>query len=215
MSLINDALKRAGQAHANSPATIPVGSLLQPVTATRQNASGWPVITLALLLGAVLTLMVMLFWQMTQGASSPSMVVRAPGVETAEQAASVGIPVAGLATESDGATVLQPPEPVPDPQSQVRPIDRLIPGMAPLAVNARGATVDTMPAATGMEPVPVEIEPEFRLQGLVFRPGNASALVSGKTVYEGDRVLDARVTRITRDSVVLNREGKEVVLLLD
>jgi hypothetical protein len=57
--------------------------------------------------------------------------------------------------------------------------------------------------------------PEPKLQGIVYDPARPWAIVSGKTVYVGDHVLDFRVKEITRNTVTLqNADGSEKKLVM-
>jgi hypothetical protein len=61
------------------------------------------------------------------------------------------------------------------------------------------------------KPAPVT----YKLQGILFQPGQSSAVINGKSVYAGERVGDARVVSIDRDTVVLvDAEGQTNLLEL-
>jgi MSHA biogenesis protein MshK len=60
--------------------------------------------------------------------------------------------------------------------------------------------------------VPVAAPPTFRLQGITFSATAPSALVNGRTVFVGDEVDGAMVTRIDQRSVTLAVEGRTQVL---
>jgi len=64
------------------------------------------------------------------------------------------------------------------------------------------------PAATN-RPV---VFPTLRLQGLIYRQPNPSALINGRTFFMGDYVGDAKVILIDTERVVLEQEGYYKVL---
>jgi hypothetical protein len=51
-----------------------------------------------------------------------------------------------------------------------------------------------------------------RLQGVIFRPSNPSAIFDGSPVFIGDKIGQATVVAITRRTVTLNYGGSEQVL---
>ena len=62
-----------------------------------------------------------------------------------------------------------------------------------------------MPA--GGQPKPT-VQPDFRLNGIIFSDYRPSAIVNGQTVYLGDKVDGATVVGITRTSVTLHTNGQ-------
>jgi MSHA biogenesis protein MshK len=56
--------------------------------------------------------------------------------------------------------------------------------------------------------------PELRLQGIYYRLNRPSALINGETVEIGDHLGDAKVIKIERRSVTLERGGQRKVLML-
>lgn len=52
------------------------------------------------------------------------------------------------------------------------------------------------------------------LQSVLISPGRKVAVISGETVQVGDRLGDARVTKITEGEVVLVRDGQAQTLKL-
>jgi MSHA biogenesis protein MshK len=68
--------------------------------------------------------------------------------------------------------------------------------------------------AAAIAPAPQPKSPPLRLQAIVFNPKRPSALISGKTLFIGDRLGDARVVAIDRESATLVGAGKTNVLSL-
>jgi hypothetical protein len=68
-------------------------------------------------------------------------------------------------------------------------------------------------------PAPVVIQEPVekivpKLQAVVFNPKRPSAIISGKSVFAGDRVGEFRVVTITQESVTLVGGGQTNVLVL-
>jgi len=57
------------------------------------------------------------------------------------------------------------------------------------------------------EPKPVAF-PVLKLQGLVYRGEDSSALINGRTYFVGDIVADTKVISISPTNVVVEREGQ-------
>ena len=55
----------------------------------------------------------------------------------------------------------------------------------------------------------------FRLQGIFYRPGSSSAVVNSKTVFVGDKVSNAKVKAIDKQSVTIELAGETKVLTLE
>ena len=91
---------------------------------------------------------------------------------------------AGQEPSIEVAPVVQTPEPVPGEQSIPQPT------------------------------VPADEFSAIRLEGIVYRPSNPSALINGKTLFTGQAVAGARVVNIARDSVTVEIGGKQKVLRL-
>jgi hypothetical protein len=66
-----------------------------------------------------------------------------------------------------------------------------------------------------VEPAKPAAFPAVRVQGIYFRPERPSALINGKTYFIGERVQDAKVVAITRDSVLLEIDDQQRVYLLE
>jgi MSHA biogenesis protein MshK len=63
-------------------------------------------------------------------------------------------------------------------------------------------------------PAPQPKPAPLRLQAIVFNPKRPSALISGKTLFLGDKLGDARVVAIDRESATLVGGGRTNVLSL-
>jgi hypothetical protein len=59
-----------------------------------------------------------------------------------------------------------------------------------------------------------EATPSAKLQAIVFDPKRPSAIISGKSVFIGDKIGDLRVLAITQESVTLVGGGQTNLLVL-
>ncbi len=71
-------------------------------------------------------------------------------------------------------------------------------------------TAVTPPAESAAATAPAS----FKLQGIIYRPSNPSAVVNTRTVFIGDTVGNARVRSISEQSVTLEVGGETKVLTL-
>ncbi|HXG46424.1 MAG TPA: hypothetical protein VNO52_02275 [Methylomirabilota bacterium] len=222
MSLINDALKRAQETQAQA-ARRESSAPFQPVEYTRHSQTGAVYVSvglMSLMLGAVF-----LFrgWEASQNASgragavpvsarerfAPAAVAEWPAENPAQPEVQVDtvIPPDAEAPESFNVTrdfALDPPgagateiaaAPAPAPPPQVE-------------MNADGARPNA-----AIAPV-VTAPPALRLQAIFYRPSGASAVINGRTLFQGDRIEGARVIAISRDSVTLQgADGPRVLTL--
>lgn len=193
MSLINEALKRARQLPA-APAPDLHYRPVEPAPAARHTSSKW----LPVVLAAVALLALVVVWQIAHRSSSPDQqlalapAVAPPPAPVTESHASVPTPP---------ATSVAPP---PSPASTSAPATE--PGQAATAAAA------TNPAPV-LEPSPPP-PPPLKLQGVVYNPRRPSAVISGRTLFIGDRIRDFRVVAIGQDSATLVGAGQTNLLSL-
>lgn len=85
----------------------------------------------------------------------------------------------------------------------------------PVAVTRQvaSAVTNAPPGSNTVAAVPPK-PPEPKLQGILFDATRPCAIVSGLTVFVGDRVDKFRVTAISRDSITLQSETETKVLSL-
>jgi hypothetical protein len=84
---------------------------------------------------------------------------------------------------------------------------------APLATAPATAPVATAVAAS-TAPVALPQPEPLRLQAIIYSPTRPSAVISGKSVFVGERVQGIKVVNITKDTVTLANNGKNLVLTL-
>lgn len=185
MSLINDALKRAKDAQQeNPPATPPLQ--FRPVEPGQQNnpRQTWLCFGLALVAIAILGLSALLVRFIAQSNSSSLQV----------SARVADLPVARLAQT--------PTNPPPEPPPANPPAEPTIAPNMPAYIelpdepNTNGVPVAAA-ILEALKPAPM------KLQGIFFNPQNPSAVVSGRSVYLGDRVGSFRVMGISPVAVTL------------
>ena len=67
--------------------------------------------------------------------------------------------------------------------------------------------------AVAAEPSPPKPAP-LRLQAIVFNPARPSAMISGRTLFVGDKLGEFRVLRISPESATLVGDGQTNILSL-
>jgi hypothetical protein len=208
MSLINDALRRAKDAQQQAPLPPSQDLPFRPVEPAQQRARRG----LGLLLPAALAvvgLLVLLsawIWTQTRGVATPGEVnartARSPQAAT---------PAPTLAAQP--ATV----------QESSSPSAPNTGAAATLAANATSAPADDPLASVGesdttnvpaMTPPPPPKPAPLRLQAIIFSPKRPSAMISGKTLFVGDKLGDLRVVAIDQESATLAGAGQTNVLSL-
>jgi hypothetical protein len=194
MSLINDALKRAKEAQPSHAPPLPPPSPMQPAEHRRGN--GLPIyftpIFLAILCGAAFFLLKGWEEHRRLTAQLDPMVVKARELSV-----------------SDDASDATPDESPPGiPQGRNFSLEDG-PPKASTAVAAMVGGDPSDPRARSANPPHT-----YRLQAVFYRSANPSAVINGKTVYIGERVSNARVKMIDRESVTIEHDGSTEVLTL-
>lgn len=191
MSLINDALRRANQGKKEPEKSD--GAPMQPVHApTRDRASFLGPILLTLIV-LVLMMAAFLFWK---------------GMQTKKELAAAD------------KKLIAPPRVAPTVPAEPKPLVQAAPAIpAPPIIATNGSTnsiVTNLTVATNPAPPPVDPgPPPLKLQGIFYRPSNPTAMINGKTVGIGELVSGARVLKIDRQEVTLERAGKLEILTLE
>ena len=73
------------------------------------------------------------------------------------------------------------------------------------------ASTNALTAAAASQAAP----PPFKLNAIFFRARNPSVVINSKTLYIGDKVAQAKVLKIERESVTLEKGGQTNVLTLE
>ena len=230
MSLINDALKNAHK-KADQPRQSPVDGLTlrppEPSHPGRRN--GWLIPALVGLGFALAAIAAVNFYlnRNSNSASPENLTVNAreaapasDPVESTPRNPAPAEPVKGPAPvtpktlDSPKTTTAQTVVPVhsaPPVTAAARTSATLSPDNTAVTQPAPVATVGT---EAGAAPVaPPQPEP-LRLQAIVYHPTRPSALISGKTVFVGERVQGMKVVGITKETATVAGNGKNLVLKL-
>ncbi len=198
MSLINDALKRAKEAQQNNPAPAPDLQFRPAEPAPDRNVL--PAVLGLLVLVVIVVLAGFFVWWTAQshhaGQPAPNATVSAPEVAKAnptpqpepEPKPAVAPPVAAPESNAPATTSSTPP--------------LVTPAVEPVVTNTALAVTEAAPP----KPAPP------KLQGIIYSPNRASAVIDGKTVFVGDRVGIYKVESITRQSVTLTGGGQTIAL---
>jgi hypothetical protein len=193
MSLINEALKRAREVPIAPAPELHFRPVEQPPVARRTVGLMLPVVVAGLALLALL-----LVWQLSHRSGSSAQQLSVAPVSEPSPTAVSAPPV-----DSSQAQPARPAAPAVTPPA---------PAVAPPAPENVAAAAPTN-SDTAAEPPP-PAPPPLKLQGVVFNPKRPSALISGKTVFVGDRIRDFRVVAISADSATLMGAGQTNVLSL-
>lgn len=186
MSLINDALKRASQAQPTPPTPAESAPPLRP--AEHKPRASWPMVVLPLVLLFVLALA---GWFLTKG------------WQATRQLSENRVPVSARENKL---------EDLPKNQSaQTNSKTEQAISIAAEPVATQGSITNAESPTT--EP-PKPAAPVLKLQGIFYRPSRPSAMINSKTVFVGDKVAQAKVLAIDRESVTLESDGQTKVLTL-
>ena len=206
MSLINDALRRAKEAQQQTP-LLPSHDLpFRPVEPAQQRARRGLGLLLPFALVAVAILTLLLVWELTRTRGAASVIevnARTTPVPQAITPAS--------ATAAQPAPVEEPASPkelVTDTAAALPADATSTPADEPLA-NVQESEATNAPVIT---PPPPPKLPLLRLQAIIFNPKRPSIMISGKTLFIGDKLGDMRVVAIKKDSAILAGGGQTNVL---
>ena len=205
MSLINDALKRAKQAHTENPTPTPDLPFRSAEPSPQRN-SGLPLLPLAALIVALVLGGGFIIMALHKRDTTPKVVHAAqPEVtlspDTAVPPATPTMTTATTVTQSTAPTTA-----ATQPQTAVTD---------PTIGSPSDSTVD-VPVTGTIPELPKPTLP--KLQGIFYHPDRPSAVVSGKTVYVGSRAGEARdflVLEISRQSVTVANGSQTNVLVME
>jgi len=222
MSLINDALKRAGQNSARpAPPPPPISEAMCPAEKAVQQGLPKYFLPVALLIfcAAILIMVKGITAQKTINAVArpPVVAARAPSVMPSPVTTTppppahaatrpITLPSRSAATTVSNATRTQP---VP-PRGATKPT-----AAVPVSVVSRPlpTVVTSAPPATKPAVVSTVAPQTYKLGGIFYRATNPSAVINNRTVFVGERVGNARVKTITRESVALEFPGGQLLEL--
>ena len=217
MSLINEALKRAKQAHAENlpPKTsVPPMRPVEPEQSAPGKGFGAAGPIGLAVIALVGLLIFLLIWK-RDGTSGATVVAaktpdREPAASTSETSKA---PASGTA-----ANAASTPVNMADEHSTAAPMgaEHSSAGSSSGATNTTSAAESgdsnqLASAANASTPAP----PPLKLQSIVFNPSRPSAMINGRIVFVGDRIRELRVMAIHRDDVLLVGAGSTNLLSLD
>jgi hypothetical protein len=227
MSLINDALKRAKQAQDQAGPPTPPPLQFRPAEPAPAANRGPGVMLYVVVALVVVILLAGAWYAMHSRSQKPggSEVVKpvaaantTPGSRMPDPSASAPAPTpAQVAPPIEPKPAGTPSPATPAPVQASAPVKAVsespVAATTPTVASAPNPASVPIPAATA-PPTPPPPPPLPRLQAIVFHPTRPSAIISGKTVFVGDKVGELRVAAIERDSVTLSGGGKTNVLNL-
>jgi hypothetical protein len=208
MSLINDALRQASEAHKEmeAPPVLDPFDGIKPEPIQPLPASPWSTLLPVLLVGVVVVAVLgvggWLAWRSWNNKRGAIVAQARTLMKETPLPAAVPPP----ADHAAAATVPTPPKPstaVPAPN-------------APAASSpATGTTAAPPVAATAAVPHPPAPKwPALRLQGIIFNPPNSSVFINNKMLFTDDEIQGVKVTDIGRHIVVVVLEGQTNTLVL-
>ena len=198
MSLINDALKRAGQ---TEPPVPPPLDMMQPVFAPRPTK--WPMVALPIILVSVLSLAV---WFLVKGWQTARQVTASTTVAARDFTAST-TPVEAPAPVPPAEPQVPTPPPIQERPSEAHETD--LSNHNPEAGNH--GTAEYRSAETADLRVAAVAAPTFptlKLQSVFYSAQNPSVVINSKLLRVGDKVEQARVLAITRENVIIEWQGQ-------
>ena len=219
MSLINDALKRAKEAPPAPTPNLQLRPADPPATARHGIGLFVPVSLAAIALAGLFFIWQ---WSRTHSAKATErLTAQARSIESAIPVAPEPAPlVAATQATAENSRLAQ--------AGGQAPSGLATNGASPNASNLPSANVRQGGlAATSPEPgktetntaamiePPPETPPPLKLQGIVFSPTRPSALISGRTLFIGDRIRDCRVVAITQNTATLSNGEQKTVLTLE
>jgi hypothetical protein len=195
MSLINDALKRAKKAQQDNPPPAPPLQLRPAEPPAPRSAVPFVLVFLALVV--VLIAGGLLLWTVAKQS--------APVLRVEARTMTPPAPVMVEAPKANIAPSTKVEAPAPQTVGQIATAlvtDETLPGQ---------------PQTNGL-PVAATVEPPkpagLKLQAILYNPNRPSAILSGKTVFIGDRVGEFRVLAMTQESVTIGNATVTNVLSL-
>jgi hypothetical protein len=222
MSLINDALRQASQAHKQqmepppAPAA-PAPPPLPPHVLQAAPLSPWP---------SLIKLVLVILLGTTLFACAGFFLHRAWGSHRSQIAAALDPHKPGA---SANLTLPNHPSPKTTPQSLLQSV-RMETAKSPsspaaLPNTATAREIKATPSAplpvTGspdpkaaVVPPPAVKWPSLRLQGIFYRPPESAVVINNKTLYMGDEFQGVKVAQIDRDRVTLSMSGQTNSLFL-
>jgi hypothetical protein len=205
MSLINDALKRARQTQQQNPfggqPTVP----LQPVDYAA-GPNRWFRMIVVLLVLVSLALSVCFFWKWWQARDESAHVNEAANASPV-QSKTIAKPASHKAVIQVSTNIVVRTNLVAPPKAE-EPVP-----LTPTNVLAAAPSTNTttLPTETPAPPSPFA---DLKLQSIIYREDKPAAVINGEMVFVGDEIKKARVLKIDRQAVMVERNGETNMLRL-
>jgi len=206
MSLINDALKRAKQAHTENP-TPPPDLPFRAAEPSQNRTSGFPLLPVAALVIVLVLGGGLIFLALQTREAAPQVVHAAQSVTSPMPSPAVETP----STETPGGPISIAPASTTPPTTPATPQAAVA---SPATDSPAGSTAGTPVVVTNLEPLKPALP---KLQGIFYHPSRPSAVVNGRTAYVGSHVGEARdflVLAISRESITVGNGSQTNVLAL-
>ncbi len=211
MSLINDALKRARQAQEQNPFGGTPGVPLQPVDYTRRPSYFLRALV-ALLAVVTLVCSGWFFWKWWSSRGERRSVAVAAHEDKADPAARSkaqpqSVPRKSTIQVSTNIIVRTNVAVIPNPEAEARSA----PTNASVSTTQTNASLPPAaePAAPRVEPAaPSSPFADLKLRSIIYREDKPAAVINGDMLYVGDEIRGARVVRIERHFVTVERNGE-------
>jgi len=95
----------------------------------------------------------------------------------------------------------------------VAPKEKVVKKVVAMTVTNEPPKLVPLPAPAPPKPKPV-VFPDLKLQGLVYRGEDSSALINGRTYFVGDIIAGAKLISISETNAVVERDGQQKELVL-
>ena len=196
MSLINDALKRAKQAHEKKGQPLMQGAPLHTTPAKPARTIFGPV----MISGAVILLVLIagIFFLVSRTHPGKSFSKDTVADQTAQET----LPARVNAPRTVSSPETSKPAATPKMQRIASP------------TNPQDVPPTIPSLRTAPKPDPAHPFPDVRLQGILYQPGRPAAIINGRTLFVGGRVADVTVIAITPESATVTWRGLTNVLIL-
>lgn len=219
MSLINDALRRAKDAQQQAPPPPSPSLQFRPAEPAQHVPHGLALLGPAVwVIVALVAIFFVWQWAQTRESTGPREArARAPAAVNTTAAPRPASALVAVAAPAAGLTAQA--KPTPRPVSHPSPISG---AAVPLASDATSAPTDPLVASpqqseatnTAVITVAPPKPAPPKLQAIIFNPKRPSAIISGKTLFIGDKLGALRVVAIDQESATLVAPGLTNILSL-
>ncbi len=211
MSLINDALRRANQTKKKESSDTSAGAPMLPNPSPTKSSSSSLAPILLIAIPLVVLLAGFFLWKSLK--TNSTTVIHSKSVaDDVRRRSDLSNQEKSDRLLTSAATKVAPSV------TPAQPENRIAAEVTPVSTqpSANSGSVEeklsTQSVAEAGEPIPPPAPPPLKLQGIFYRLSNPTALINGKTLGVGETVAGARVVKIERQEVSLERDGQITVL---